>query len=64
MIVLGTRRMVSAVPLIGVTIMKAWEASSFRAHTNPQEDFPPGGYNIAFFRCIPRMYYISQTHFV
>lgn len=42
--------MVSAVPLIGITIMKAWEESSFRAHTNPQEDFSPGGYNIAAFQ--------------
>lgn len=39
--------MVSAVTLIGIAIMKA---SSFRAHTNPQEYFSPGGYNIAVFQ--------------
>lgn len=43
-------RIVSAVTLIGITIMKAREASSFRAHTNPQEYFSRGGYNTAVFQ--------------
>lgn len=42
--------MVSAVTLIGIAIMKAPGASSFRAHANPQEHCSPGGYNIAVFQ--------------
>lgn len=49
-VVTGNRRTVSAVTLIGIAIMKAPGASSFRAHTNPQEHCSPGGYNIAFFQ--------------
>lgn len=64
MVVCRNRIMVSAVTLIGVTIIKAQEASSFRAHTNPQEDFPLADIRFLFSRCIPQMYYISQTHFV
>lgn len=64
MIVPGNRGMVSAVPLIGITIMKAGGASTFRAHANPQEDFPLVDIILLFFRCIPEMYHISQTYFV
>lgn len=49
-IVPGNRRMVSAVTLIGRAIMKARGASSFRAHTNPQEYFSPDRYSIAIFQ--------------
>ena len=34
----GNRRMVSAVSLVGITIMKARGASTFKTHANPQED--------------------------